>query len=98
MIDYRSEGGNLVCSFHGRIDTKAAEDLENGLLDKIQLSKEQVVFDFADLEYVASAFLRTCVKVARLASPGRVRIINASEEILHVYHMTGFDKLMELEK
>ncbi len=97
MVDYRSEGGNLVCVFHGRIDTKAAEELENGLLDKIQLTKVQVVFDFADLEYVASAFLRSCVKVARLTSPRKVRIVNASKDILHVFQMTGFDKLMELE-
>lgn len=98
MIEYKNEDGNFICVFHGRIDTAAAMELENDFLDKVQHANEQIVFEFADLDYVASAFLRTCVKVARMAGPTKVKIINASDDLLHVFTMTGFDKLMDLEK
>ena len=98
MVDYNSVGGDLECVFHGRIDTKAAEELEGDLLNNVQLSKGVLVFNFADLDYVASAFLRSCVKVARVAAPRRVKVVHASKEILHVFEMTGFDKLMEIER
>lgn len=97
MIEYKTEDGKFICTFHGRIDTAAAMDLEDDFLDKIQHAGMPIVFDFADLEYVASAFLRTCVKVARMAGPTKVKIINASKDLLHVFTMTGFDKLMDLE-
>ena len=98
MIEYKSEDGKFTCVFSGRIDTASAMALENELLDKIQRAGAPVVFDFKDLEYVASAFLRICVKVARVAGATRVKVINASADILHVFKMTGFDKLMDMEQ
>ena len=98
MIEYKEEEGKFICIFHGRIDTAAAMELEDDFLDRVQHARDPIVFEFADLDYVASAFLRTCVKVARMAGPSKVKIINASDDLLHVFTMTGFDKLMDLEK
>jgi len=97
MIEYKSIDDKFVCIFHGRIDTAAAMELENDLLDHIQRAGSPIVFDFSDLEYVASAFLRICVKVARLAGATKVKVLKPSKDILHVFTMTGFDKLMDLE-
>ena len=97
MIEYKSADGKFTCVFSGRIDTAGAMALENEMLDKIQRAGAPVIFDFTDLEYVASAFLRICVKVARIAGPKKVKVINASKDILHVFKMTGFDKLMDMD-
>ena len=97
MIEYKTEDGKFICTFSGRIDTAAAMELENDMLDNIQRAGIPIVFDFTDLEYVASAFLRICVKVARVAGPTKVKVINASKDILHVFTMTGFDKLMDMD-
>ena len=97
MVEYKTEDGKFICTFSGRIDTAAAMGIENDLLDNVQHARAPVVFEFADLEYVASAFLRICVKVARVAGPTKVKVINASKDILHVFTMTGFDKLMDMD-
>lgn len=97
MIEYKTEEDKFICVFSGRIDTAGAMGIEDELLDNVQRAGLPVVFDFSDLEYVASAFLRICVKVARVAGPTKVKILNASKDILHVFKMTGFDKLMDME-
>ena len=99
MVEYKSEDEKLICCFEGRIDTAATMELENELIDKVQHAKCPVIFDFANLEYIASSFLRTCVKAARVV-PGhsRLTVVNASENILHILKMTGFDKLMDIKQ
>jgi anti-sigma B factor antagonist len=97
MVEYRKEDDKFICIFTGRIDTSSAMDIENDLLDNIQRAGVPIIFDFSNLEYVASAFLRTCVKVARVAGATKVKVLNASKDILHVFTMTGFDKLMDMD-
>ena len=98
MLEFKSEDGKLICSFDGRIDTAATMELEDELIDKVQHAGCPVVFDFAELEYIASSFLRTCVKAARVVGGhSRLTVINASENILHILKMTGFDKLMDIK-
>ena len=99
MLKYKQENGQLICCFDGRIDTAATMELEDELIDKVQHAGCPVVFDFANLEYIASSFLRTCVKAARVVGAhSRLKVINASDNILHILKMTGFDKLMDIEQ
>jgi len=98
MLEFKNENDKLICCFEGRIDTAATMELEDELIDKVQHAGCPVIFDFEKLEYVASSFLRTCVKTARVVSGhSRLTVINASENILHILKMTGFDKLMDIK-
>jgi len=96
-VEYKEADGKFICIFSGRIDTAAATELEEELIDRVQHTHDPVVFDFSKLEYVASAFLRTCVKLARITGSSKIRVIKASEDIRHIFSMTGFDKLMDIE-
>ena len=99
MLEYKTEDNKLYCCFSGRIDTKASLELEDELLDKLQHTDLQVVFDFSGLEYIASSFLRVCVKAVRVLHSGNsITVKNVSSEILHILEMTGFDKLMKIER
>ena len=97
MLEFKTENDKLICCFSGRIDTEAAMEIEDELIDKVQHAGIPVVFDFAELEYVASSFLRTCVKVARVLAHSKLTVVNASDNILHILKMTGFDKLMNIQ-
>jgi len=97
MVEYKKESGCLNCVFFGRIDTAEAGNIENELIDQIQHCGTPVIFDFSDLEYIASMFLRVCVKAARVVHCGKIKIVNAHKDIKHIFEMTGFDKLMEIE-
>lgn len=97
MLEYKQNGDTLICCFSGRLDTEATMDIEDELIDKVQHAGGPVVFDFAGLEYVTSSFLRTCVKVVRVDHT-KLTVINASDEILHIFEMTGFNKLMDIKQ
>ena len=98
MLEFKTEEEKLICSFSGRIDTKSTMEIEDELIEKVQHAGKPVVFDFANLEYIASSFLRLCVKAARVIPHSKLTVINASEDILHILEMTGFDKLMDIKR
>jgi len=97
VVDYDDGVDALICRFSGRIDTNAALSIEDALLDKVQRAGKPVVFDFDGLEYVASSFLRLCVKVVRMMGSERLKVVGSSEEIRRIFEMTGFSKLMDME-
>ena len=97
MLDYEKRENGFVCKFSGRMDTAAAMSSEDELIDQVQHADAPVIFDFTDLEYVASSFLRSCVKVVRVA-PGKIKVVGASDEIARIFDMTGFAKLMDFER
>jgi len=99
MPEYRNdEEGNFVCSFSGRLDTNAATSFEEELFDRVQKSKEKIVLDLKNTEYISSAFLRICVRIAARASKEKIRIINLSDTNFNVYKMTGLDRVFELHR
>jgi anti-anti-sigma factor len=97
MLDYITIDDSLICVFSGRLDTVDTGKIENELLDKIQHCGMKVIFDFSKLEYVASMFLRLSVKAARITGANKIKVIHASDDIKHIFTMTGFDKLMDIE-
>ena len=98
MIDYEKKSDEFICRFSGRVDTVTAMSVEDELIDKVQHAGAPVVFDFTDLEYVASSFLRSCVKVVRVAGATKIKVKGASEDILRILEMTGFGKLMDIQR
>ena len=97
MVDYEKREDGFVCKFSGRMDTAAAMSAEEEFVDRVQHADAPVILDFTDLEYVASSFLRSCVKVVRVA-PGKIKVVGASDEIARIFDMTGFAKLMDFER
>ncbi|NOY74272.1 MAG: STAS domain-containing protein [Kiritimatiellaeota bacterium] len=98
MIVYEKKDDEFICRFSGRMDTADAVSSEDELIDKVQHAGSPVVFDFAELEYVASSFLRSCVKVVRVAGPTKIKVKGASKEIQRIFDMTGFGKLMDIQQ
>ena len=97
IIQYKTDNGYLTCSFSGRLDTGVADVIENDLIDKIMMTGLPVKFDFIDVEFVSSAFLRICIKAARVAPDMKINIINALQSIKEVYDMTGLARIFNFE-
>ena len=79
----------------GRIDS----DTYNQLLQEIQnldYNDKEVFFDFRDVEYISSAGLRVLLS-ARKKMSGNMQIINVSEAVYDVFHMTGFDAFFDVK-
>ena len=80
------------------MDAVTAPQLEKELgtsLDGVKV----LVFDFAQLEYIASAGLRVLlVAQKRMNKQGKMSIKNVSEEVKEVLDMTGFINFLQIEE
>ncbi len=90
-------GKTLEVKLDGRLDTATAPALEAELANSLDGITE-LVFDFADLEYISSAGLRVLVRFRNeLANKARVRIINANEIVQEVFEVTGLKNVLAVE-
>ncbi|MDO5331688.1 MAG: STAS domain-containing protein [Bacillota bacterium] len=81
----------------GRLDTSTAPQLsdELGTLDGVK----NLVFDFADLEYVSSAGLRVLLASQKIMNVnGKMSLKNVNDSIMEVFEITGFSDIFTVEK
>lgn len=64
-IDVRNDGSALIVSVTGRIDTLSSSEFQNRLEELLQQVPQELVLDFARLEYVSSSGLRSIVVIAK---------------------------------
>ncbi|MBR4384671.1 MAG: STAS domain-containing protein [Selenomonadaceae bacterium] len=90
-------GTALTVQVIGRLDAGSAPELTkflNAELDGIT----DLTFDFAELQYIASAGLRVLlVAQKRMNKQGSMKLIHVSETVMEVLDMTGFAGLMTIE-
>lgn len=81
----------------GRLDTAASAEVEQNLKPLHEKSKQNIVFDCQQLQYISSSGLRILLGVLKYAKPSGCRVVikNLSTELKNVFAMTGFDKLFE---
>ena len=96
-IQYRQEDTYLVATLCGRLETVAAAEVEQRLLEKIGEGNGKVVLDLSGTEYISSAGLRVLLVTAKTLdrSGGTFRLCAASPENLQVLEMVGFLNIME---
>jgi anti-anti-sigma factor len=86
----------LVCAFDERLDTANCQQIEDELFSKVQESKSPVIFNMQDVDYVASSFLRMCLRVAKEVGPGNLSVINVHPNVKKVFKIAGFDKQLKI--
>ena len=101
MANYLMEIGEVSkVKLHGHIDASIAPALMDELKPLIA-QKEKVkklVFYADELEYIASAGLRSIVFAKqKLGGKVEVFLIGASEVVLDVFKMTGIDKFLTIQ-
>ena len=95
-IDKKLENGKLTLALAGRLDTNTSPDLEEAV--KAIDGVEELVFDFAGLEYIASSGLRVLLSAQKemSAKGGRMIVANPNEMVRGVFEMTGLDGIFEI--
>lgn len=92
------EGTTLTVKLSGRLDASNAQELTNDLNTAIKDVKE-LIFDFTNLKYIASAGLRVLLTAQkRMNKQGSMKIRNVEDSVMEVFEMTGFADLMDIEK
>ena len=97
-IQLNNHHGEAILTLSGRLDTAVSRET-SAEIDK-QLSSagtiNQLTVDIADLDYISSSGLRILLTLAKRYE--QFKIIEVSNKIYDVFNMTGFTKIMTVER
>ena len=96
-IKKERQGETLVIYLIGRLDATTAPELDKEMAASLTGVKE-LVFDLAELSYIASAGLRVLlVAQKRMSKQGSMKLRNICEDVREVLDMTGFADFLTIE-
>ena len=90
--------GEVVLKLSGRLDTATSMQTSNDIDELLNTAGtiQRLTIDAGDLEYIASSGLRILLTLAKRYK--EFRIIDVSPEVYDVLNMTGFTKIMNVER
>ena len=101
-----NENNTLLILLEGKLDTTSAPNLQEKLsaifnaepTDIQSGTIKEVHLDCSKLSYISSAGLRVLLIVEKLSKTAGISFIlkGVSEDIMEVFSMTGFDKLLKI--
>lgn len=97
VVTYSEENGILICHFAGKLDAVVSETISDDVFDRIQMAKEEVVFDFRNVDYVSSGFLRVAIRAARAVPNMKIKIVNSLPDVKDVFKISGLSKIFSFE-
>lgn len=96
-ISKTTDNKTLTLALAGRLDTTTAPSLEAELKSSID-GVEELIFDLASLEYIASAGLRVLLSAQKVMNrQGSMVIRNVSDTVMEVFEITGFTDILTIE-
>lgn len=96
-IEKKENGKELTIILSGRLDTTTAPLLEAELKKSIG-GVEQLIFDFAALEYLSSAGLRVLLAAQKVMNKqGEMVIHNVNDTIAEIFEVTGFSEILTVK-
>ena len=102
-FQYSLESRTFHCMLDGRMDASGTEELAKSVDEKLEengINSEEpvkIVFDLEKVEYIASAFLRQCLSLAKRFGKESFSVVNSSPFVKKVFSETGVDKLFKVE-
>lgn len=91
------DGKKLTIVLTGRMDTTTAPELDAELKQSVS-SIEELVLDFAGLEYLSSAGLRVLLAAQKVMNrQGSMVVKNVNETIMEIFEVTGFVDVLTIE-
>jgi len=97
QLSQENRAGWLVVSVRGRADAEAADELESGLTNALELSG-RVAVDLSALDYISSAGLRAVLQAARAARTREVEfaVCGLSAPVRKVFDMSVMRHVLDI--
>jgi len=92
MFNITIDGGRMTCTFPERMDTLACEKYQAQIDQQVTQAPTPVTFDMNGVAYVASSFLRICLKTAQALAKGQFELVNVGPEVKKVFKIAGLDR------
>ena len=94
----RKEQNIPVVSVKGRIDAVTAPEFEKNLFALISAGEKNLVVNFAELEYISSAGLRSILATAKKlkAEEGKILFAGLQGPVEEVFKISGFYSIFSI--
>lgn len=93
-MEIKQDGQKLMCTFKGFMDTANSTRIDAELRKAMEGHKGAIVFDLAEVDYVASAFIRLCVAAHRTAGTNGFTIVNSKPPVKKVFMISGLQGML----
>lgn len=89
----------IIVVLEGELDTAAAQETEQTLQPLMDNNGRDILFDCAQLEYIASSGLRILISILKSARANGHKVVlkDVNDEIKNVFKLTGFISLFDFE-
>lgn len=90
--------GQVVVSLSGRIDSTAAVEFEEQMIEIIDQGNNTMVVDFLNIQFISSAGLRVLLLAAKKVKPygGKLYLCNMSKDVREVFDISGFSSIFDI--
>ncbi|MEI6809381.1 MAG: STAS domain-containing protein [bacterium] len=95
MTQIIHEGKEACVRFSGQLSSAVCEALDLEVDQALLKKPETVVFDLAEVSFVASVFLRICLKTFKKMGRDHFCIINVSPALMRVFAIAGLDEMVK---
>ena len=94
----QKKGKVIVAKVEGRLDSAVAAEFETAIMEVVKNGAKQVVVDFHDVSYIASAGLRVLLMAAKQlkAGGGVIALCDMTPSIKEVFEVSGFDQILPI--
>jgi anti-anti-sigma factor len=96
MVEIKTEGPDVRCVFSGRLDTAACDGLWEQLEPALGAGPATVCFDMDNVDYIASAFLRICIRAAKVVPKGALTVENPTPVVKKTFKIAGLDGALNI--
>ena len=94
----REEGASTLIEIKGRLDTNTSPQLEELANNLFESGKNDIIVDMTACDFVSSAGLRVIVAMQkRVVNKGSLIFRGVQQDVMDVFEMTGFSKLLTFE-
>ena len=97
-IERIEENGVTILAFDGRLDANTVALVDQAFATALAYGSRNFVWDFAKLDYVSSAGLRSVLQALKQvgARGGKFAICCLSRNVLEVFDISGFKSLITI--
>jgi len=97
-IQTRKEKGTVVVSVKGRMDAVTAPEFEKNVIDLISKGEKIFVINFAELDYISSAGLRSILTLAKKLKEreGKILFAGLRGPVEEVFKISGFSSMFKI--
>lgn len=90
----------VVISLSGRIDSVAAVEFEEKLIEIIDTGVNMMIIDFLHVQFISSAGLRVLLLAAKRVRPygGKLILCEMSKDVREVFDISGFSSIFDIQE